>query len=76
MFTKIKKRDGREVPYDLEKIASAISKAMVACNRRDNGESEQMAKLVEQSLIEKFGDTAPGVEDIQDTVENILMNNG
>ena len=76
MFTRIKKRDGREVPYDREKIAAAISKAMVACNRRDNGESEQMAKLVEERLIENFGDKAPGVEDIQDTVETILMNNG
>ncbi|MBO5973882.1 MAG: anaerobic ribonucleoside triphosphate reductase, partial [Clostridia bacterium] len=76
MFTRIKKRDGREVPYDREKIASAISKAMIACNRRDNGESEQMAKLVEEKLVETFGDKAPGVEDIQDTVETVLMNNG
>ena len=76
MFTRIKKRDGREVPYDREKIASAISKAMTACNRRDNGESEQMAKLVEEKLVETFGDVAPGVEDIQDTVETVLMNNG
>ncbi|MBQ7624170.1 MAG: anaerobic ribonucleoside triphosphate reductase, partial [Clostridia bacterium] len=76
MFTKITKRDGREVPYDREKIAAAINKAMEACGRRDDGESARMAELVEKQLIDLFGEKAPGVEDIQDTVENVLMNNG
>lgn len=76
MFTKIIKRDGREAPYDIGKISAAIAKAMKASLRADNGESERMAKLVEEKLVEKFGDRAPGVEDIQDVVEVVLMDNG
>ncbi len=76
MFTKIIKRDGREAPYDIGKISAAIAKAMKASLRADNGESDRMAKLVEEKLVEKFGDRAPGVEDIQDIVELVLMDNG
>ena len=76
MFKTIIKRDGREAPYDINKIAAAIAKAMKASSREDNGESQRMAQLVEQQLIEQFGDKAPGVEDIQDIVELVLMDNG
>ncbi|MGI6665275.1 MAG: anaerobic ribonucleoside triphosphate reductase [Christensenellaceae bacterium] len=76
MFTQIQKRDGRYAPYDIEKISSAISKALLASKRSDNGESERLAKLAETMLTETFGETAPGVEDIQDTVEKVLMENG
>lgn len=76
MFTTIIKRDGREVPYDITKIADAIAKAMKASFREDNGESRRMAELVEAQLKERFGDKAPGVEDIQDIVELVLMDNG
>ncbi len=76
MFTRIIKRDGRETQYDIIKIAEAISKAMKASFREDNGESLRMAKLVEEKLIETFGDNSPGVEDIQDAVEVVLMGNG
>ncbi len=76
MFKTIIKRDGREAPYDINKIAAAIAKAMKASSREDNGESLRMAQLVEQQLIEQFGDKAPGVEDIQDIVELVLMDNG
>ena len=61
MFTTIIKRDGREVPYDITKIADAIAKAMKASFREDNGESRRMAELVEAQLKERFGDKAPGV---------------
>ncbi|MBQ2326505.1 MAG: anaerobic ribonucleoside triphosphate reductase, partial [Clostridia bacterium] len=76
MFTKIIKRDGREVEYDLSKISSAISRAMEATKSIDEGESLRMAKAVEAKLVERFGDEAPGVEDIQDIVEVVLMDNG
>ncbi len=76
LFTKIIKRDGREVEYDLSKIVAAISKAMEASHSIDEGESLRMAKLVETQLTERFGEEAPGVEDIQDIVELVLMDNG
>jgi len=76
MFKTIIKRDNREVPYTIGKIADVIHKAMVATSRRDNGESAEMAKLVEQRLYETYGDQSPSVEDIQDIVEQVLMENG
>lgn len=76
MFTTIVKRDGREVPYDIGKVAVAINKAMEASGRKGGEEGLRLARLVEQSLAERFEDTPPGVEDIQDTVETVLMEDG
>ena len=72
----IVKRDGRKVPYDINKIAHAIEKAMVAGGRKDTEESMRLAALVEQKLFENYQQSAPSVEDIQDTVELVLMENG
>ena len=76
MFTNIQKRDGRIVPYNIEKIANAIEKAMKAAGRNEQGESFRLAKLVEERLIEKFDGKTPDIESIQDCVEEILMENG
>ena len=77
MLTTITKRDGRAVPYDIDKIALAIDKAMQACGRNHIEECRRLAKIVEEKLSFQFecGGT-PGVEDIQDMVENVLMENG
>ena len=76
MFTGILKRDGRIAEYDVRKISTAIGKAMASCNRRDEGQSEKLAKLVEDKLYNQFGDANPEIEKIQDAVENVLMENG
>ncbi|MBE5780367.1 MAG: anaerobic ribonucleoside triphosphate reductase [Clostridiales bacterium] len=76
MFTTIIKRDGRTVPYDIQKIADAIGKAMAASGRKDDGQSIKLAQDCEARLVERFPDSAPGVEDIQDMVETVLMDNG
>ena len=76
MFTTIQKRDGRTVPYNIEKISNAIRKAMEAAGRKDPEESVRLADLVEKRLVEKFDSQTPNIEDIQDCVEDILMENG
>ena len=76
MFTNIRKRDGRIVPYNIEKIANAIGKAMKAAGRNDQGESTRLAKLVEERLVQKYEGQTPDIESIQDCVEEILMENG
>ncbi len=76
MFTVIVKRDGRTVPYEREKIESAIEKAMATVGRHDARECARLASLVEERLSEKYQSSAPGVEDIQDTVEAVLMDSG
>ncbi|MEG0912073.1 MAG: anaerobic ribonucleoside triphosphate reductase [Oscillospiraceae bacterium] len=76
MFKTIKKRDGREVDYSLEKISSAIFKAMQAAGRNNRDECDRLAHIVEQRLFDNMGNESPNVEDIQDMVENVLMDNG
>ncbi len=76
MFQTIVKRDGREVPYDIAKIEKAIDKAMQACGRNNPQESRRIAELVEQKLQAQFTGATPGIENIQDTVETVLMENG
>ena len=78
MFETIIKRDGRRVPYDISKIQTAISKAMASAGRKDDQESARLARLVEERLLEKYGETSksPTIEDIQDMVEKVLMENG
>lgn len=77
MFTNIIKRDGRLAPYDISKIATAINKAMEACGRNSaEAECDRLAGLVETKLAAEFKSEAPGIEDIQDMVETVLMENG
>ena len=77
MFDSIIKRDGRRVPYDISKISDAIHKAMEASGRAvEMSECERLARLAEDKLFTDFQSEAPGIEDIQDTVETVLMENG
>ena len=75
MFHTIIKRDGREVPYDISKIDSAVARAMEASGRTA-GEALAISSKVEDRLRQQYTDTPPAVEDIQDIVERILMESG
>ncbi len=78
MITKIVKRDGREAPFNIEKIAQAIFKAAEAVGGHDYSTAMDLAcKVAEQ--VEKdcaVSGKLPSVEQIQDTVEKVLVNNG
>lgn len=76
MITKIKKRDGREVPFNIEKISNAIFKAAQAAGGQDYNISINLAEKVIYLIKEKFTDGVPGVEDIQDAVEKVLIESG
>ena len=75
MITKIRKRDGREVPFNLEKISNAIFRAAQAVGGSDYDEAMALAcavaELAEKNAA-KTGET-PSVEDIQDLVERVLV---
>jgi len=77
MITKIRKRDGRIVPFDQERITMAIWKAAQAVGGKDKEKarylSESVTKLLEEKQKTK---TLLTVEDIQDAVEKILVENG
>lgn len=74
MITTIVKRDGREVPFNLEKIRNAIYKALQAVGDADEKLALHLAaKVMEQAGVNCPQDTAPTVEDIQDIVESVLI---
>jgi ribonucleoside-diphosphate reductase alpha chain len=70
------KRDGRIVPFDLEKIANAIWKGMNSVDEGSLEEAKVVANQVYSELIRikrKFNNFIPTVEGIQDVVEQELM---
>ncbi len=75
MISHIIKRDGRTVPFELDKITEAIYKAAKALGGSDRRTAEDLAKEVVQYLEEKNLQT-PTVEQIQDAVERTLIENG
>lgn len=76
MITKIRKRDGREVPFNIEKIANAIYKAASATGGRDYDTALKIAEKVVEYLERNLQKKAPTVEEIQDAVEKILIETG
>ena len=76
MITTIIKRDGREVPFNNEKIVDAIFKAACATGGNDRSISERMAAKVVEKLENQEHLSTPTVEQIQDAVERVLIENG
>ncbi|MBU2055650.1 MAG: ribonucleoside triphosphate reductase [Proteobacteria bacterium] len=74
MHAKIKKRDGRLVKFNAEKITNAIAKAGAATGEFD-GAAARMLTIRVLSLAEKlFDNKIMTVEEIQDIVEEVLLN--
>ena len=77
MITKIIKRDGREAPFNIEKIAKAVFKAAEAAGGHDYNTAMDIACEVANQLEKNCGiDCKPTVEQIQDTVEKVLVKRG
>ncbi len=74
----IRKRDGREVPFDKEKIEHAIYAAFQASGSAKGHETS--ALLTERVVQEMENDETisgvPTVEQVQDTVERVLIEKG
>ncbi len=76
MIQQIIKRDGRRVPFEIEKIANAIFGAAKASGGQDYETAKTLASQVEQLLEDHGADNPPSVEEIQDTVEKVLIESG
>ncbi|MCL2111412.1 MAG: anaerobic ribonucleoside triphosphate reductase [Clostridiales bacterium] len=76
MLLSIEKRDGRVVPYDISKIEKAIKLAMEAAGRGDSVSCLALADDVEMRLVDRYTGSIPGIEAIQDIVEEVLMDHG
>lgn len=85
---RIKKRDGREVPFDEGKIRDAIVRAMAAVGEEDPAFASEVASVVRMTLDARYapliegadraGEPAPcpSIEEIQDLVEQALIELG
>ncbi len=78
MITMIKKRDGRTVPFDSGKIEQAILRAFIASGSDKGQESAKAVAARVVEVLEDKGQTPaiPGVEDVQDLVEHVLIGKG
>ncbi|MDR0222832.1 MAG: anaerobic ribonucleoside triphosphate reductase [Oscillospiraceae bacterium] len=78
MLTKIQKRDGRQVSFNIEKIADAIYKAARAVGGHDYSTSMELAEEVCERLEKQFvaNNLLPSVEEVQDVVEKVLVETG
>jgi anaerobic ribonucleoside-triphosphate reductase len=75
-ITQIRKRDGRVMPFEKAKIADAIFKAAQAVGGEDRFLAEELASAVTDYLNRHFEAEVPGIEDIQDMVEKVLIETG
>lgn len=76
---KIRKRDGRIVPFDQERITNAIWKAAQAVGGKDRERAKQLSDQVVKTLEEiqkRNPEKIITVEEIQDVVEKTLVENG
>jgi ribonucleotide reductase alpha subunit len=72
----IQKRDGRIVPFEFDKIVSAIRKAMIASNEGSDDEAVVVAHKVAGEMMriaKTYKNFLPTVEGCQDEVEKQLM---
>ena len=81
MIKTVIKRDGRQVPFNLAKIATAILKALAqtrACEQladKDDFELEALSNKLAEEATRKVTIESPDIEQIQDAVERVLMDN-
>lgn len=77
---RVRKRDGREVPFDLSKIRDAVARAEVAVGENEPEFAHEVAQIVELTLERRYAsqgaEPVPGIEEIQDLVEQALIELG
>jgi anaerobic ribonucleoside-triphosphate reductase len=76
LFTKIRKRDGREVSFDDSKITDAIFKAALAVGGEDREQAVSLTLDVLRMLKQQYNGHVFSVEDVQDVVEKVLIEKG
>lgn len=76
MLEQIRKRDGRIEVFDREKIKVAIWKAAQAVNGTNEAMADELADEVVRIANERYTETIPDIEAIQDIVEKVLIEAG
>jgi ribonucleoside-diphosphate reductase alpha chain len=75
MISEVKRRDGTISRFDQRRITQAIFKAAESVGGRDTEEAERISNKVTEVLDNNSSDI-PTVEQIQDTVEKVLIEEG
>ncbi|MDD3926334.1 MAG: anaerobic ribonucleoside-triphosphate reductase, partial [bacterium] len=75
-YINIRKRDGRIVPFNPEKVTEAIFRAAQAVGGEDQAVAEQLTERVLAVMTETIGQIIPDVEHVQDIVEKVLIEEG
>jgi ribonucleoside-diphosphate reductase alpha chain len=76
LLKQVHKRDGRVVSFDPARIVSAIHRATLAAGHGDAHFAANQAEAVVRVLEQRFATRIPGVEDVQDAVEEVLVRSG
>jgi len=77
MIDKIKKRDGKIVSFEKDKIINAIFNAAKSVGGQDYETAKRLGEEVVEILKQKLGPgEIPTVEQVQDIVEKVLVENG
>jgi ribonucleoside-diphosphate reductase alpha chain len=75
-LTQVRKRDGRLAAFDASKIGAALGRALEAAQERVPLEAGELGREVATALEARFPTAVPGVEDVQDVVEETLVRHG
>jgi ribonucleoside-diphosphate reductase alpha chain len=77
VVSRIRKRDGNIVPFDNAKITEAVFNAAKSVGEENREVAGMVTEKVINELVVQFDEeNVPSVEEIQDTVEKVLMENG
>jgi ribonucleoside-triphosphate reductase (formate) len=75
-MSKVQKRNGEIVDFDITKIKNAIYAAAESVGGYDEMQSQRLANIVHEIVEETYSASIPSVEDIQDIVEKVLIEEG
>ena len=75
MITKVVKKDGRKVNFEVEKIAKSIYKAANSIGGQNYAKSENLANIVVEKLESKQENRQVSTEEIEKVVKQVLKEN-
>jgi len=76
VISKIRKRDGKIVKFEQQKITDAIHKALIAVHLKDGKKAGKFSNSVVRILERRFVRKIPSVENIQDIIIEVLRKKG
>ena len=74
--TTVVKRDGQLVPFDVIRIAHAVTRAQHSVGIDDRAQAEELARVVMEHLERACDQPSLGIEDVQDAVIHVLQESG